>query len=107
MADLSGEKCEACTQSTPPLSKTDVVALQALLNADWTVGDATLRREFRFANFGEAFTKATAIALLAEEQGHHPDLEVGWGRLAVALTTHKIHGLSRNDFVMASKIDAL
>ena len=47
------------------------------------------------------------MALLAEDQGHHPDLEVGWGRVAVALTTHAAGGLTDNDFSMAAKIDRL
>jgi 4a-hydroxytetrahydrobiopterin dehydratase len=50
---------------------------------------------------------ATRIALLAEAQGHHPELEVGWGRLVVRLSTHSVGGLSRNDFIMAARIDRL
>jgi 4a-hydroxytetrahydrobiopterin dehydratase len=47
------------------------------------------------------------VALLAEGQGHHPDMEVGWGRVAVALTTHAADGLTDNDFIMAARIDHL
>jgi pterin-4a-carbinolamine dehydratase len=54
-----------------------------------------------------AFGLATRIALLAEAQGHHPELEVGWGRLVVRLTTHSVGGLSRNDIIMAARIDRL
>ena len=50
---------------------------------------------------------STRIALLAEAQGHHPELEIGWGRLVVRLSTHAVGGLSRNDFIMAARIDRL
>ncbi len=54
----------------------------------------------------EPFALATQIALLAESQGHHPDLEVSWGKLTVTFTTHHAGGLTESDFVMAAKIDA-
>ncbi len=66
-----------------------------------------LEREFTFKNFRRAMALANAIAVLAEEQGHHPDLHVGWGRLAVTLFTHAVGGLHENDFILAAKIDRL
>lgn len=60
-----------------------------------------------FPDFRSAFAKATAIALLAEQEGHHPDIEVGWSYLRVRLTTHAAKGLTDNDFIMAAKIDSL
>jgi pterin-4a-carbinolamine dehydratase len=66
-----------------------------------------IRREFTFKTFNAAFGLATRIALLAEAQGPHPELEVGWGRLVVRLSTHSVGGLSRNDFIMAARIDRL
>ena len=105
---LATEKCEACAAGTPVLEADAVAKLHAELNPAWTVdGTTLLRREYTFPNFNAAFTRATSIALIAEAQGHHPDLEVGWGRVVVSLTTHKIGGLSRNDFVMAARIDKL
>jgi 4a-hydroxytetrahydrobiopterin dehydratase len=108
MTQLASEKCEACTRDTPVLSPAAVETLRRDLHADWTVQSNTmLRREFRFSNFNAAFTRATSIAMLAEGEGHHPDMLVGWGRLVVELTTHAIGGLSRNDFILAAKIDQL
>lgn len=105
---LAGQRCEACNASTPPLDKAAIAERRGELDPTWNVVDAkSLRRDFRFGTFRAAFSRATAIALLAEEQGHHPDLEIGWGRLRVLLTTHSIGGLSHNDFVMAAKIDHL
>ena len=77
------------------------------LGDTWTVEESKLTREFKFDNFRDAFGMATKVALLAEEEGHHPDFEVGWGRLALTLTTHAAKGLTDNDFIMAAKIDKL
>jgi 4a-hydroxytetrahydrobiopterin dehydratase len=108
MTALAAEKCEACTRATPVLAPDEVEALLRDLHEDWTVQSNTLlRREFRFPTFNAAFTRATSIAMLAEGEGHHPDMRVGWGRLVVELTTHAIEGLSRNDFILAAKIDQL
>jgi 4a-hydroxytetrahydrobiopterin dehydratase len=69
--------------------------------------DKRIVREFKFPDFKKAFDLATSIAGLAESEGHHPDLEIGWGRLNISLTTHVAGGLTRNDFIMAAKIDEL
>ena len=70
----------------------------------WHREGAALRTEMRFRNFAEAFAMATRIALLAERRNHHPDLTVGWGRLAIALTSHDAGGITRRDTDMAGAI---
>ena len=65
-----------------------------------------LEREFAFKNFRQAMTLANEIAEIAEDQKHHPDMLVGWGRLRITLFTHAIDGLHENDFILAAKIDA-
>jgi 4a-hydroxytetrahydrobiopterin dehydratase len=70
-------------------------------------GNRSLRREFSFPDFGGAFGFVARTALIAEAEGHHPDIELGWGRAAFTLTTHAASGLTRNDFVLAAKIDQL
>lgn len=109
MSGLRDEKCEACTAKTPRVTGDGIAELKRELHADWSVSDdeRTLRRSFRFDDFTGAYTLATAIALTAQDEGHHPELSVGWGHLDVELTTHAIKGLSRNDFVLAAKVDAL
>jgi 4a-hydroxytetrahydrobiopterin dehydratase len=75
---------------------------------DWERdGNRALRREFSFDNFRDAFGFVARAALVAEAEQHHPDIELGWGRAAFELTTHAASGLTRNDFVMAAKIDRL
>jgi 4a-hydroxytetrahydrobiopterin dehydratase len=98
MTDLAHERCVPCTGATPRIESEEARSLAADLDPDWRLTESTIER---------AFGLATRVALLAEAEGHHPDLEVGWGRLVVRLTTHAIGGLSRNDFVLAAKIDRI
>jgi 4a-hydroxytetrahydrobiopterin dehydratase len=107
MTSLSRQHCEACTPETPTLQPAEVAALRAELSADWRVeGTERLRRSLRYKNFAGAFTAATHIALIAEAEGHHPELVIGWGHLGIELTTHAAGGLTRNDFILAARIDA-
>ncbi len=89
------------------LSQADVDLRLASLDSAWHHQDDRLVRAFTFSSFSAAFGLATRVALLAEAQGHHPDLEVGWGRLVVIFTSHDIGGLSERDFAMATKVDRL
>ena len=108
MTELHRRKCEACAPGTPPIDEESAQQLQAQLDADWErESNVKIVRQFEFRNFRDAFGFATRIALLAEQEGHHPDLEIGWGRLTVALTTHVAGGLTDNDFILAAKIDQM
>lgn len=75
----------------------------------WTLdeGASGIRREFRFRNFAEAMRFACQVGELAEAEGHHPDLSVGWGYCTVRFRTHAIGGLHENDFIMAAKVGSL
>lgn len=107
MSELSSEHCEPCEKGTPPLPEPRAAELAAEV-PDWERdGNSTLKREFSFKNFRDAFGFVARAALVAEAEGHHPDIELGWGRAAFQLTTHAASGLTRNDFVMAAKIDRL
>jgi len=107
-SELAAQRCEACNRLTPAVTGDRLEQLRAELHPGWEVVDGVqLRRRFRFPDFAGAFARLQQVAALAEEEGHHPDCCVGWGHLTVELTTHAIHGLSRNDFVLAAKIDAL
>jgi 4a-hydroxytetrahydrobiopterin dehydratase len=104
-ASLWRERCQACTGETPTLTSEEALQLKAELDNEWTLDHKRLRRRYTFSNFAAAFAVATRAALLAEREGHHPDLRVGWGYLEVELTTHAAGGLTRNDFIMAAKMD--
>jgi len=102
---LAERSCQPCDRGTPPLPPDQVEALLGQLQG-WRVeaGKRVVKR-FRFRNFADAVAFVNTIAPIAEAEGHHPDLAVGWGRVDVSLTTHAIGGLSENDFVLAAKID--
>jgi len=102
------QRCEACTAETPVLSPQEIETLHEQLDGGWHAVDGQkLVRHFRFKNFASAFARAEGIAAIAESEGHHPEMTVGWGHLDVELTTHTVSGLTRNDFILAAKIDAL
>lgn len=109
MARLAEEACEACTGTTPVVTADELESLRSELHGDWRVdGDAThIRRAFKFPDFAEAFAFAVRVAFIAEGEEHHPDITVGWGRCEVVLTTHAVHGLTRNDFIVAAKVDRI
>jgi 4a-hydroxytetrahydrobiopterin dehydratase len=104
---LSQERCEACTGETPTIGADEARVLHDELHAGWELEPDRLRRRVRTADFATALALATHIGMIAESEGHHPDLCLGWGRLDIELTTHAVHGLSRNDFIVAAKIDKI
>ena len=104
-ASLADQTCVPCKGGVPPLTATEIAPLLAQLD-DWEVeADKRLRRTYRVKNFVEALALANRVGAIAEEQAHHPDLHVAWGRLRVEVWTHKIDGLTESDFVFAAKCD--
>ena len=97
-----------CDGGTPPLARSEIEPLLAQLGG-WQVEDAEGHRQlgktFRFRNFVDAVDFVNRITPVAEAEGHHPDLLVGWGRVRVTLWTHVAGGLTENDFILAAKID--
>src|SRR3989344_8928933 len=106
--DLASKHCVPCEGGMPPATKEEAEILIQKVN-DWKLsGDAKhISKEFKFKDFLGAMGFANKITAIAEEEGHHPDLSIGWGRVGVELTTHAIKGLSENDFILAAKIDQL
>jgi 4a-hydroxytetrahydrobiopterin dehydratase len=106
---LAREACEACTGATPIVAGEERDTLRAELHDDWRYSEdgTTLLRSLHFRDFAEAFAFAVRVAFIAESEEHHPDLLVGWGRCEVRLTTHAVHGLTRNDFIVAAKVDRI
>lgn len=100
--------CEACTAGTPPIDAARIADLHPQVDPGWELQEGVrIRRSFKFRDFRDAFGFAARVALLAEAEGHHPDFELGWGRVTLSLTTHKAKGLTDNDFILAAKIDRL
>jgi len=108
MEDLTLKVCIACEGDVPPLSSEE--ANQLLVQVPlWKISEdeKELTREYSFKDFKEALAFTNKIGEVAEAEGHHPDLTLGWGKVGVSLTTHAIGGLSENDFIVASKVEAL
>lgn len=106
MSDLAQKKCVACEGGMPPLNKVEAEVLLKQVKG-WTLsGDARwLSKEFKFKDFKDAMGFANKVGDIAESEGHHPDLQISWGKVVIELTTHAILGLSENDFILAAKID--
>src|SRR5262249_39101605 len=91
---LADRVCVPCKGGVPPLTPAEFTPLLGQLHG-WDVADAKrLSRTYRFKNFAEAMAYANRVADIAEEQAHHPDLYVAWGKVGVEVWTHKIDGLT-------------
>jgi len=107
---LAERHCVVCKPGTPTLPRAEIDSLLAQLDG-WSVveidGRLALTRTFRFKGFTPGVDLINRIAVIAEAEGHHPDLHLGYGSLRVDLTTHAAGGLTENDFVLAAKIDQI
>jgi 4a-hydroxytetrahydrobiopterin dehydratase len=104
---LERRKCVPCEGGTPPLTRDQAEPLLAQVSQEWKIEGSTLIRTFRFHDFKASIAFVNQVAEIAEQEGHHPDLHISWNKVRVELTTHAIHGLSENDFILAAKIDKL
>ena len=108
MSELAAKQCVPCRGGVPPLEGAELEALHERLGRDWRVVDGHhLERTYRFDDFRQALDFTLRVGEMAEEQDHHPDVGLAWGRVTVTIWTHKIDGLTESDFVFAAKADAL
>ena len=107
MTELASKTCVPCRGGVPPLEGADLEELSRQVPEWEVVGEHHLRRDFRFRNFREALDFVNRVGELAEEQAHHPDMSLGWGRVEIVIFTHKIDGLTESDFIFAAKVDRL
>jgi 4a-hydroxytetrahydrobiopterin dehydratase len=106
-ANLAREHCQPLRGARHALDFEQASALLTSLPG-WAIGDGgVLAKEFAFASYPAALAFVNTVAGLAERENHHPDLELGYGRVRVSYRTHDVGGLSRNDFICAAKVDAL
>lgn len=106
MSDFSDKHCVPCEEGGDPLTKEQATDLMEHVEG-WTLSDDAkkLTRSFPFKDFAAALSFADKVGKLADEQWHHPDLAITWGRVDITLSTHSIKGLSEADFVLAAKIN--
>ena len=106
MTDLAKKTCIPCRGGVPPLKGAQLEDLQDKLKNDWKIIDEHhLEKEYSFKNFKEALDFTVKVGELAENQDHHPDIFLTWGKVKVTIWTHKIDGLTESDFIFAAKTD--
>ena len=104
---LEERNCVPCRATTPPLGKDESARLLEQLEG-WQLDEqGHLTKTYTFPDFKQALARVDRIGALAEAQNHHPDLALSWGKVRVELWTHKINGLSENDFIFAAHCDQL
>lgn len=106
--DLTKKRCTPCEGGTLPLPPNAVAEYSARV-PEWKPDGDNLKisREFTFADFPAAMDFVNAVAKIAQEEGHHPDIYIFYNKVNLEFATHAIGGLSENDFIMAAKIDTL
>jgi 4a-hydroxytetrahydrobiopterin dehydratase len=107
MSELASKTCVPCRGGVPPLKGKDLANLHQQVPQWQVVNEHHLTRNFTFPDFRQALDFVNRVGELAEEQGHHPNILLTWGRAEITLWTHKIDGLTESDFIMAAKIDQL
>ena len=105
MNDLANNNCIACNNLTPRLSAEEADHLLTQTQGWEIINGHHLFKKWGFENFIKPLKIVNAIAELAEKEGHHPNINFGWGFLEITIWTHAINGLSKNDFILAAKID--
>lgn len=106
--DLSKKNCIPCRGGVTPLKGPALAELKRQLDKNWKiVTEHHLKREFTFKDFKEALAFTNKLGEIAEQEGHHPDILLSYGKVEVQLWTHKIDGLSESDFILAAKYDKI
>lgn len=106
--ELKNQKCQACSGNTPKFDEKQITDNLSKLNS-WSVNDEQkmIYKKFNFKTFKQALNFTNKVGEIADLEGHHPDISLGWGYSLVMLHTHAIQGLSINDFIIAAKIDEI
>jgi 4a-hydroxytetrahydrobiopterin dehydratase len=103
--NLADKQCIPCRGGVPPLAADRARELLAELGDSWELNaNGHLSRQYQFANFVDALAFANKVGEIAEDEAHHPDLYVAWGKCRVEIWTHKIDGLTESDFFLAAKV---
>ncbi len=106
MPKLPAQKCVPCEGGVPPLNVQEIIILHREI-PQWNVlNEGKIEREFKFKDFQSALNFVNKVGALAEKENHHPDLLLhSWNKVRITLWTHAINGLSKNDFIVAAKVD--
>ena len=104
---LAQKRCAPCEGGIPPFSVVQTKRYLKQLSWGWRIDNNQLHKIFKFSNFVEAMGFANQVALVAQAEDHHPNLEISYREVKIILWTHAAKGLTENDFIMAAKIDLL
>ena len=107
MNELSTKTCVPCRGGVPPLAGRELTSLLDQVHGWTVVGEHHIQKAYTFPNFVKALDFVNRVGAVAEEQGHHPDVYLTWGKVEIKTWTHKIDGLTESDFIIAAKIDKL
>ena len=108
MSELATKECVPCKGGIPPLKGDELQSLLEKLGSHWKViQEHHLEKEYRFDNFKQALNFTNKVGEFAETIGHHPDIYLAWGKVGLTIWTHKVDGLTENDFIFAAKADQL
>jgi len=107
MPELASKTCVPCRGGVLPLKGAELASLPKQVD-DWNVVEEHhIEKTFKFPDFHTALDFVNRVGELAEQQGHHPDIYLTWGKVRITIWTHKINGLTENDFILAAKIDQM
>ena len=107
MSNLADKTCVPCKGGIPPLKGRELEEILKQAPQWNAVNEHHIVRVFKFPDFAQALEFVNKVGEVAEQQGHHPDILLTWGKVEITLWTHKIDGLTESDFIMAAKIDRL
>tara|TARA_Y100000591_G_scaffold288402_1_gene272614 strand:+ start:5502 stop:5837 length:336 start_codon:yes stop_codon:yes gene_type:complete len=111
MNDLLEKKCVPCEGGVTPFDISEIHKYQKKVDGWDVIKDEKknflLEKKFKFKNFLDSQNFVNIVGKISEEEGHHPDINFGWGYAVIRITTHAIEGLSENDFILAAKIDQI
>jgi len=105
MTGLAAKTCVPCKGGIPPLKGAELASLHNQVPAWNVVDEHHITRAFTFPDFRQALDFVNRVGEIAEQQGHHPDIYLTWGKAEIKLWTHKIDGLTESDFIMAARIE--
>jgi 4a-hydroxytetrahydrobiopterin dehydratase len=102
---LAEKDCIPCRGDTPALPTVEIDRLLTELRGWQVIRGHHLTKEYTFDDFAQALAFTNQVGAIAEEQGHHPDIHLAWGRVRLEIWTHAIDGLTESDFILAAKVD--
>ena len=104
---LAEKSCVPCKGGTPPLKGKALADLHREIPEWEVVNEHHIKRTFKFPDFVKALAFVNKVGEIAEKEGHHPDILLGWGKAEVTTWTHSVDGLTESDFILAAKVDRI